>query len=61
MFVPGSVARKMSGGQRIYGGRLSVTVIVKVRTVVLPDVSIALTVTVVVPIGKELLEAGSEM
>ena len=43
------------------GGSLSITVIVNVQVAVLPPPSVAVEVTVVVPLGKKLPEAGTEV
>ena len=43
------------------GGSLSITVIVNVQVAVLPLASVAVEVTVVVPLGKKLPEAGTEV
>ena len=46
------------GGQAIVGNCVSLTFTVNVQVVILLDASFAVTVTVVVPIGKKLPEAG---
>ena len=52
LLAPGSVGRSMSRGHWITGGKLSVTVMVKLRCVRLPEASTAVTVTVAPPIEK---------
>ena len=49
-----------SAGQTICGAWVSLTVTVNVQTFVLPDASVAMLVTVVVPIGNVEPEAGLE-
>ena len=45
----------------IFGASVSFTVTVKVELAVLPAASVAVQVTVVVPTGKTLPEAGTQM
>jgi hypothetical protein len=55
--TPAPVFTAMFAGQVITGAILSVTVMVNVQTSVLPDGSVAVAVTVVVPTGNALPEA----
>src|SRR6187200_405206 len=50
----------MLDGQVICGASVSLTVTVKVQTLVLPEASVAMLVTVVVPTGNAEPEAGLE-
>ena len=56
----GSVACVMLAGQVIAGGCVSLTVTVKVQDDELPDKSLTMQVTVVVPVGKNEPEAGEQ-
>ena len=56
----GSFAVVMLAGQTMVGDCVSVMVIVNVQVAVLPDASVAVDVTVVVPTGKKLPDAGTE-
>src|SRR5439155_18044827 len=58
LHIPGSVDWVMSAGQTIVGGCASLTVTVKLQVPVLPDVSVAVQLTVLVPTGKVAPEAG---
>ena len=51
----------MSAGQTIVGGWVSLTVTVKLHGVVLPRVSVAVQLTVVVPVGKVAPESGVQL
>jgi len=51
----------MFAGQVIVGGCVSLTVMVNVQLEVLPDASIAVQVTVVVPFGKVEPDAGTQL
>ena len=51
----------MSVGQTIVGGWVSLTVTVKPHGVVLPLVSLAVQLTVVVPVGKVAPEGGVQL
>jgi hypothetical protein len=55
-----SVTAVMLAGQVIVGGCVSLTVIVNVQVVVLPDESDTVHVTVVVPFGKNEPDAGAQ-
>ena len=50
----------MSGGQLIFGGSQSLTMTVNEHELVLPEVSVATLVTVLVPFGKIVPEGGVE-
>ena len=54
----GSVPLTIGAGHVIVGGWVSLTVTVKLHVDVFPDASVAVLVTVVVPTGKVLPEAG---
>ena len=51
----------MSVGQTMVGGWVSLTVTVKLHGVVLPLVSLAVQLTVVVPVGKVAPEGGVQL
>ena len=57
---PRSLVFRMSAGQTILGGSLSLTVTLKVTLVLLLEVSVAVQVTVVTPIGKVEPEVGTQ-
>src|SRR2546426_4565976 len=52
LHIPGSVDWVMLAGQTIVGDCVSLTVTVKLHVPVLPEVSVAVQLTVVVPTGK---------
>jgi hypothetical protein len=55
---PIGVVAVILAGQVILGACVSFTVTVNVQVAVLPDASVAVDVTVVVPLGKKLPDAG---
>jgi hypothetical protein len=55
---PGFGVTSILGGQVIEGASVSVTVMVNMQEAVLPEASVAVAVTVVVPSGKALPEGG---
>jgi hypothetical protein len=57
---PGSVEATIFAGQAITGSSLSVTATVKLQRLVLPLASVATQVTVVVPMGNRVPEAGEQ-
>lgn len=59
--TPAAVLSVMFAGQVMAGGMLSLTVTVKVHIAMLLEVSFAVQVTVVVPLGKLLPEAGKQV
>ena len=50
----------MSAGQAMDGGWLSVTVTLKLQLVALPEASVAVQVTVVSPLSKQVPEDGTQ-
>ena len=58
---PGSVDVTMFAGHAMVGFSVSLTVTVKLHVAVFPDVSVAVQVTVVVPFGKAVPEAGEQL
>ena len=58
---PGSVDLVIFAGHAMVGFSVSLTVTVKVHVAVLPDASVAVQVTVVVPFGKAVPEAGEQL
>jgi hypothetical protein len=56
----GHAALVMGAGQVIFGGSVSTTVTVKLHVAVLPDVSVAVQRTVVVPLAKIEPEGGTQ-
>jgi hypothetical protein len=56
--TPGSLGTVISSGHVMTGASVSWTVMVKLHVLVFPAASVAVSVTVVVPFGKKLPEAG---